>query len=143
MIISPLELNSLLHAKVATPHDLLGMHLCTQKNKRGVVVRSIIQNAEKCSVRSREGDQSWAMTRLHEAGVFEVFIAGVSEVFDYDLEVTSADREQWTYEDPYTFLPSIGEQDLYLFNEGTAHRIYEKLGAHQRMMNADLRRRKF
>ena len=34
--------------------------------------------------------------------------------------------------DPYSFLPALGSQDLYLFNEGNEHRIYEKLGAHLR-----------
>ncbi len=134
MIISPLELNALLHAQAAQPHDLLGMHPCTQKKKKGVVVRGIIQNAKECVVRRRDRAQSWPMTRLHEAGVFEVFIEGEDVVFDYDFEVTSAEGEKRSCDDPYTFLPSIGEQDLYLFNEGTAHRVYEKLGAHERTL---------
>jgi len=36
--------------------------------------------------------------------------------------------------DPYSFLPTLGEQDVYLFNEGNEHRIYQKLGAHVRII---------
>ncbi|MDH5510935.1 MAG: 1,4-alpha-glucan branching protein GlgB, partial [Nitrospinota bacterium] len=32
--------------------------------------------------------------------------------------------------DPYSFLPSLGEMDLYLFNEGSHYEIHKKLGAH-------------
>ena len=85
MIISRLELNALLHAQAAQPHDVLGMHLCTQKKKKGVVVRCIIQNANECVVRSRDCAKYWPMIRLHKAGVFEVFVEGVKEVFDYDF----------------------------------------------------------
>jgi len=37
--------------------------------------------------------------------------------------------------DPYSFLPTLGETDLYLFGQGNEWRIYEKLGAHQRVID--------
>jgi 1,4-alpha-glucan branching enzyme len=37
--------------------------------------------------------------------------------------------------DPYSFLPILSEYDLYLFNEGSHHKIYERLGAHLRTID--------
>lgn len=132
MIISPLELNALLHAKEANPHGVLGMHLCTYRKKHGVVVRAMLQNAESCKVVEKASGKKWPMKRLHDAGVFEVFIGGHEEVFGYHFLVTGPLGDTRLVEDGYSFLPSIGEQDLYLFNEGTEQRIYEKLGSHIR-----------
>jgi 1,4-alpha-glucan branching enzyme len=37
--------------------------------------------------------------------------------------------------DPYSFLPTLGESDLYLFGKGDERRIYEKLGAQLRTID--------
>ena len=37
--------------------------------------------------------------------------------------------------DPYSFLPTLGEGDLYLFGKGDERRIYEKLGGHLRTID--------
>ena len=37
--------------------------------------------------------------------------------------------------DPYSFLPTLGETDLYLFGQGNELRIYEKLGAQLRVID--------
>jgi 1,4-alpha-glucan branching enzyme len=37
--------------------------------------------------------------------------------------------------DPYSFLPTLGASDLYLFNKGDEHRLYEKLGAQLRVLD--------
>jgi hypothetical protein len=44
-----------------------------------------------------------------------------------DISISGEVRQ---FFDHYSFLPTLGAQDLYLFNEGNEHRIYEKLGAH-------------
>ena len=72
------------------------------------------------------------MERVADAGLFEVFIPGRESVFRYQLRATRANGEIRQFFDPYCFLPTLGEQDLYLFNEGNEHRVYEKLGAHVR-----------
>jgi 1,4-alpha-glucan branching enzyme len=40
------------------------------------------------------------------------------------------DGSVWEAMDPYSFLPSLGETDLYLFGEGTHWKLQDKLGAH-------------
>ena len=72
------------------------------------------------------------MKLLAPEGLFEVFLPKIAEVCAYELRATSADGRVRSLRDPYCFLPTLGDQDLYLFNEGNEHRIYDKLGAHVR-----------
>jgi len=69
------------------------------------------------------------MTTLAPEGFYECFIPRRREVFPYQLRVTQDNGETRQMHDPYAFLPTLGEQDLYLFNEGSEHRLYDKLGA--------------
>ena len=64
------------------------------------------------------------------AGLFEVLIKERREVFPYRLRVERFDGTVETFHDPYSFLPTSGELDLHLWNEGRHEQIYEKLGAH-------------
>ena len=43
--------------------------------------------------------------------------------------------------DAYSFLPTLGEADLYLFGKGDERRIYEKLGAQLREIDGVAGRR--
>ncbi len=72
------------------------------------------------------------MERFDGLGFFETFIDERSEVFRYRLRVERSNGEIRQFYDPYGFLPTLSDQDLYLFNEGTDHRVYQKLGAHPR-----------
>ena len=75
------------------------------------------------------------MTRLSPDGLFEVFIPRRKEHFRYQLRLRTPNGETHQIHDPYSFLPTLGDQDLYLFNEGNEHRIYDKLGAHLRTVD--------
>ncbi|HEY2593872.1 MAG TPA: 1,4-alpha-glucan branching protein GlgB, partial [Chloroflexota bacterium] len=46
----------------------------------------------------------------------------------YRLHVRTADSE-WEADDPYRFLPTLGDLDLHLIGEGSHHRLWERLGA--------------
>jgi 1,4-alpha-glucan branching enzyme len=72
------------------------------------------------------------MKLLAPEGLFEVFIPKHPDVRVYELRATSAAGRVRQFRDPYCFLPTLGDQDLYLFNEGNEHRIYNKLGSHLR-----------
>uniref|UniRef100_UPI00404B7062 1,4-alpha-glucan branching protein GlgB n=1 Tax=Cephaloticoccus sp. TaxID=1985742 RepID=UPI00404B7062 len=135
MILSVSDLTSLMGARHASPHDLLGMHNCSYQKKRGLVVRVVLQDAAECAVVDPAKQERWPMERLDEAGAFEVFLPRRRKAFHYQLEVKSHRGDLRTIHDPYRFLPTLSEQDLYLFNEGNEHRIYEKLGAHLRTMD--------
>ncbi|TAL41243.1 MAG: 1,4-alpha-glucan branching protein GlgB, partial [Salinibacterium sp.] len=50
----------------------------------------------------------------------------------YLLETTYADGPTWLSDDPYRFVPSVGEVDLYLWAEGRHEQLWHVLGAHYR-----------
>jgi 1,4-alpha-glucan branching enzyme len=112
----------------ATPHDVLGAHPVSG----GCVVRAFHPDAE--AVDCLIGGEALPMTALGE-GVFAVFVAPAHLPLDYRLRFRFADGSHWERDDPYRFLPTIGEVDCYLFNEGTHRHLWRCLGAHLREMN--------
>jgi len=137
MIITKKELDQLLNCQSAQPHALLGMHPVTHEGRRGLVVRALIQDAVTCEVvdPQAEPERRFPMEKINALGVFEVFLPDRPEVFRYRLRVEKGNGEIRQFYDPYCFLPTLSQQDLYLFNEGTEHRIYQKLGAHFRTLD--------
>ena len=63
------------------------------------------------------------------AGLFAVFLAGARPPLNYRLRFGFGDGANWEREDPYRFTPSIGETDIYLFNEGTHRNLWNVLGS--------------
>ncbi len=136
MILSQAELESFLGARQYEPHRLLGMHACTHKGKQGLVVRAFVQGAIRCDVVDcKDEAKRYPLKQLDASGFFEAFIPERKKVFRYRLRVERASGEIVQFYDPYTFLPTISEEDCYLFNEGTHHKIYKKLGAHRRVID--------
>jgi len=68
------------------------------------------------------------MEKIDERGFFEVVIKDRNDFFKYNLRATDYVGNTFTFYDPYCFMPVISDYDLYLFNEGNHHKIYEKLG---------------
>ena len=134
VIISQTDLTALLEAKHAAPHAVLGMHPATYRRSEGVVVRAFLREATECEVVEIEVQprRSFPLKRIAPDGFFEGFIPKRPAVFRYQLRATYTNGEIRQFSDPYCFLPTLGPQDLYLFNEGNEHRIYQKLGAHVR-----------
>jgi 1,4-alpha-glucan branching enzyme len=134
MIITKKELDSLLNGQNAQPHALLGMHPLTRDGKRGVVVRALLQDAVCCEAIKTDGETEhrFKMEKIDPLGFFETFIPDQPDVFRYRLRIEKGNGEIRQFYDPYRFLPTLSNQDLYLFNEGTEHRVYQKLGAHVR-----------
>jgi len=135
MILTVEELESLVHARQREPHRLLGMHPLGDGS--GVVVRAYLPNAaaveavpvhEPAMPRIR-------LERLHESGLFEGVSRATPRVFAYELVITDYQGGQRRTRDGYSFLPTLGELDLYLFNQGNDRRLYDKLGAHVRVLD--------
>jgi len=128
------DFHTLLQARHSSPHAVLGMHPHKQGRSAGVVVRALLREAGDCAVVDVTSGEAWPMAAISPEGLFEVFIPKRPQVFHYQLRTTRAGGEVRQFYDPYSFLPTLGEQDLYLFNEGNEHRIYEKLGSHLRVI---------
>jgi 1,4-alpha-glucan branching enzyme len=135
VIIPAKELNAFLGNHQTNPHGWLGMHPTTHEGVAGVVVRAFVRAALNCAVieLDAKGTPAHPMEMIAPEGFFELFIPG-KKVFRYQLRYETSWGDIHQVHNAYSFLPSLSEQDLYLFNEGNEHRIYEKLGAHARLM---------
>ena len=69
----------------------------------------------------------------HESYGVWVAVLPMAEVPDYRLEV-AYDGPARTVDDPYRFLPTLGEIDLHLIGEGRHEELWTVLGAHTRSL---------
>ena len=120
------DIDRIINADHHDPHSILGLH---EKNG-GVFIRAFDPEAAEISVVDvHDRNKRHFMNRIGDTGFFAIFIPD-RKVFAYDLHIVSYQGEHLVNRDPYSFLPLLGELDLYLFNEGTHYKIHEKLGAH-------------
>ena len=134
MILSEAEFEAIASGSHASPHELLGMHRLADG---GIVVRAFLPLA-KGVVAVPVEDASKPVVplrRVGESDLFEGVAEEQNEPFEYDLAITWGSGEQWRTRDPFSFQPTISEDDLYLFGQGNERRIYEKMGAHPRTIN--------
>jgi 1,4-alpha-glucan branching enzyme len=134
MILSKEEADSLLQAQCGSPHSLLGMHQLG--DGKGIVVRAFAPDASEVeAVPVRDNSKPRFKLKHLRAGLFEGTTTKAADIYAYDLIVTHADGKRTQGRDGYSFLPTLGETDLYLFGQGNEHRIYDKLGSHLRVID--------
>ncbi|WP_324649816.1 1,4-alpha-glucan branching protein GlgB [Georgenia sp. H159] len=119
--------NGVLHAIAAglhhQPHDVLGAHV----GEGGVTIRALRPLADAVVLVTPDGRRPFE----HETeGVWVTSVPG-SQVPDYRIEVTYGHETHLT-DDPYRFLPTLGELDLHLIGEGRHEELWTVLGAHVR-----------
>lgn len=124
MILTQEELERIVNANLSDPFSLLGMH---KVNKKEVVVR--VFNPSAKGVKIHYKNKTAELKKIAEEGLFEGLIK-LPEIVEYEVELEFYEGETYKAKDPYSFLPVLSEYDLYLFNEGNNHRVYEKMGAH-------------
>jgi 1,4-alpha-glucan branching enzyme len=135
MLLTKDELHSLVELMHQSPHTLLGMHPLGDGS--GLVVRAFLPDATQVEVQPvHEKDKPrFALKRIHEAGLFEGTTKATGRVYAYDLVITNHQGRTRRTRDAFSFLPTLGESDLYLFGKGDERRIYEKLGAQLRVID--------
>lgn len=117
------------------PFQILGAHVADFKGKKCVAVRAFLPDAERAEVVDVANGMSFKMNKLDAAGFFEAVLLDRSSIFAYRLKSYYANGASSEFYDSYAFMPTIGETDQYLFNEGNHQELYEKLGAHIRYMD--------
>ena len=122
--VSTADLDALVAGSHASPHAVLGPHL----HDGGVTVRALRPLAE--SVQVYVGADSVALEHEH-VGVW-VGVLPQRDVTDYRLQVQYADAEPMVLDDPYRYLPTVGEIDQHLINEVRHEQLWTVLGAHVR-----------
>jgi len=135
MILTPEELRSLVDLTHQSPHTLLGMH--PLGGGSGLVARAFLPDAAKVEIHpTHEKNQpKFELGRIHGAGLFEGVTKSANRVYAYDLVITDHQGRSRRTRDAFSFLPTLGESDLFLFGKGDERRIYEKLGAQLRVID--------
>ena len=89
--------------------------------------------AAECVHRGRPGRRDDAARGARHCS--RAFLPGRSLPLRYRLRFRFPGGGVWEQDDPYRFLPSIGEMDIYLISEGTHRRLWQVLGAHPRQLD--------
>ena len=131
------EVFRIINTESRDPYTVLGIHPIASKTSecKGFSVRAFIPNASGVTVVVGSDGKRYNMEKLHDGGFFEAVIKDRKDIFTYTLEVADSTGNTYTFRDPYSFLPVITDYDLHLFNEGTHHKIFEKLGSHLMTIN--------
>ena len=116
-------LQRLLNGTHANPHGFLGCH----PDPAGCVVRAYRPDADAVCVVPDKGAEA-PLGKIHPAGIFEGTLPLKPGTFGYRLKVTYG-KEAFLVEDPYRFLPTLGDMDLHLFNEGNHEELHDRFGA--------------
>jgi len=134
MILTNQEADSLLEVRHRSPHTLLGMH--ELGGGAGLVVRAFHPHAVAIQAAPvHEKKKPTVKLEQVRPGLFEGTTTEANAVYAYDLLITLDDGATIQTRDPYSFLPTLGETDLFLFGQGNERRIYEKLGAQLRTID--------
>jgi 1,4-alpha-glucan branching enzyme len=135
MLLTKDELRSLTGLTHPSPHTLLGMHPLGDHS--GLVVRALLPGAARVEVQPvHEKDKpKFELKRIPHSDVFERITKSATKVYAYDLVITDHHDRTRRTRDAYSFLPTLGESDLFLFGKGDERKIYEKLGAQLRVID--------
>ena len=120
------DLQRVIEGRHHDPHAILGPH----PYAGAVTVRTLRPWATSvvAVVAGPEGEMHVPLE--HEHGGIFVGLIPVTEVPDYRLEVAYGGEPQ-IVDDPYRFLPTLGEMDLHLIGEGRHETLWTVLGAHE------------
>ena len=117
------ELDRLVDGEHHDPHAILGGHA----HESSVTIRVLRPMADGVSV-VVDGIQ---IPLEHEYRGIWMIELSAQHVPDYRV-IANYHGTDYPYDDPYRFLPSIGETDLHLIGEGRHEQLWDALGAHVR-----------
>jgi len=116
-------MSALVQGRYRDPFAVLGPH----KEGGNRIVRTFQPQARSIVLVDADGNVLQEMQRVHDDGLFEAIMPPRKR--RYALRVTTHDGTTYVHEDPYRFVSSLGDLDLYLLGEGSDQKIYDKLGA--------------
>ena len=102
------------------PHSVLGAH----QGRGGVTVRALRPLADRVVVVTEDGETE----ATHERDGIWAAVLDRDDVPSYRLSVTYG-ADTTVSDDPYRFLPTIGELDQHLLREGRHEQLWTALGA--------------
>jgi 1,4-alpha-glucan branching enzyme len=105
------------------PHSVLGAHV----HQGHVTVRTLRPLADKVVIVTQEHQ----VEATHEQDGIWVAVLPDAAVPDYRVDVTYGDLTTRN-DDPYRYLPTLGELDMQLIREGRHEELWRALGSHMR-----------
>src|SRR4051794_22136597 len=121
------DLARLAEGRLPDPHAVLGAH----PHDGCVTVRTLKPMAASVAVVIEDPGSGPARHELeHEAHGVWVGVLPGDEPPDYRLEVRYGDGIPHVVDDAYRYLPTLGEVDLHLINEGRHEELWQVLGSH-------------
>lgn len=109
------------------PFSVLGMH--EAPDGKGLFIRTIQPQAKSIEVLDKKRKVLGKMNPIL-GGIFQLNLPKAKDFCEYTFRITLPNNSSYETDDPYRFLPVLGDMDLYLFGEGKHWEIYKKLGAH-------------
>jgi 1,4-alpha-glucan branching enzyme len=131
--IDPVQARVLRRGEHGDPHRVLGIHPARIADRDGCVVRVFHPDAVAAEC-LRDGAAPAPMRPLG-GGVFAVFLPGRGPETQYRIRFRFPNGDAIDRDDPYRFLPTVGDVDLHLLGEGTHRRLWNVLGAHPRVLD--------
>ncbi len=131
--VEPEALAALERAEYYNPHAILGAHPVEPQFGGGVIVRAFHPDAEACDL-IIAGEGPRPMQPLGH-GVFGLHLGDRHLPLKYRLRFNFAGGSTWERGDPYSYMPTVGEMDLYLLGEGTHRRLWQSFGARPMVMD--------
>jgi 1,4-alpha-glucan branching enzyme len=106
------------------PHSTLGQHPVDG----GFVIRALRPLA--ASVVAVRADGSRVSLEHVAEGLWQAFVPAPGQA--YTLETSYENGPSWITDDPYRFVPSVGELDLHLWGQGRHEQLWQVFGSHYR-----------
>jgi 1,4-alpha-glucan branching enzyme len=120
----PDHIAALVEGRHPQPHATLGQHALDD----GFIIRVIRPLADSVTAIRANGSRV-PLTHLAD-GLWQGFAAGDGQA--YQVETTYSNGPDWVTDDPYRFVSSVGEVDLYLWGQGRHEQLWQVFGAHFR-----------
>ncbi len=105
-----------------SPHSILGLH----QDGKDWVIRALRPFAKSVTAKAKK--DSFELTHRY-GGIWEYQGKGKLPG-DYRLVASYESAPDWVSDDPYRYLPMIGDLDLHLIGEGRHEQLWQALGAH-------------
>ena len=130
--IPQVDRDRLIYCNHHAPHDFYGWHVTGPTS----VVRTRQFGAEKVGLLLPGASTALPMKPIGD-DMFALEVA-TDTPSDYRLEVTWPGGNTSVLADPYHFLPTLGETDIYLISEGRHERLWDVMGANVRTYDTEM-----
>ena len=124
-------INKIIASEYHDPFQALGVHFSGADT---ATVRTFQPHA--VSVEFLMGAETRGMDKIRPEGLFTLELTRSScpdpdfHPFNYRFKITYFNGNTHIVNDPYRFMPQLGDVDKYLFNSGTHYSLYNHMGAH-------------